>query len=450
MDEAVERARALALRGEDEAAKQAYLEALRLDATHFEALNDLGALNHASGHRSAARVAYLQAAQHHPANPVGRVNLANVLVEEGDYPAAQAHYEAALASDPDFREAHQGLARVFDEFGDDRAESHRRRAFAGRAIERKRYRGPGEGAPLLLLATARHGNMATKPWIDDRTFAISIVHVDYWDPSQPLPPHALIVNAVGDADLCGEALARAQELLAYSSAPALNPPARVAATGRADNARRLATIPGVVAPKIETLSRTQIATGASLRFPILLRAPGFHTGLHFERVARREDLAGALAALPGDRLMAIEYLDARGPDGLARKYRVMCVDGKLFPLHLAISADWKVHYFTADMAAEAAHRAEERRFLEDMPAALGARAMGALAGVFARMGLDYAGIDFALAPDGSILLFEANATMVVVPPPPDPIWDYRRRAAADVVEAARRMVRARAGVAAGG
>jgi hypothetical protein len=32
------------------------------------------------------------------------------------------------------------------------------------------------------------------------------------------------------------------------------------------------------------------------------------------------------------------------------------------------------------------------------------------------MGFDYAGVDFAIASEGSLLLFEANATMVVHPP----------------------------------
>ena len=64
------------------------------------------------------------------------------------------------------------------------------------------------------------------------------------------------------------------------------------------------------------------------------------------------------------------------------------------------------------------------------------------------MGLDYAGVDFALAPDGSVLLFEANATMAIVPPDQDPIWDYRRPAVAAVQDAARRMLLPRAAVSA--
>jgi len=442
----VKDARNLAMRGEDEAAKQAYVAALRLDPTCFDALNDLGALTYASGHRSAARTAYRQAVRHHPANPIARVNLANLLAEDGDHAGAQAQYEQALEIDPDFPEAHRGLARIFSEPGDERAELHRQKGFLGHAIDQKRCRGAGPGAPILLLASVHHGNTPTKQWIDERLFAVTVVYVEFWDAGRPLPPHELIVNVIGDADLCDEALRRAEALIAQSAAPVVNPPARVRATGRANNARRLAALPGVVAPKIATLTRADVLAADGFDFPLLLRAPGFHTGQHFLYVEDRQDLAKSVEALPGDALIAIQYLDARGPDGMARKYRVMCIDGKLFPLHLAISAGWMVHYFTAAMATQAAYREEERRFLEDMPGALGERAMAALAALFGEIGLDYVGADFALAPDGSLLLFEANATMVVIPPPADPMWDYRRAATANVLEAAKRMASSRAGI----
>ena len=143
-------------------------------------------------------------------------------------------------------------------------------------------------------------------------------------------------------------------------------------------------------------------------------------------------------------MMVIQYLDARGADGLARKYRVMFIGEKFYPLHLALSHDWKVHYFTAGMAAEPPWREEERRFLDDMPGVLGQPAMTALAAIGATLGLDYAGVDFALTRDGSVLVFEANATMVVNPPEPDPIWDYRRRALSNVLDAAAKMLAGRA------
>jgi tetratricopeptide (TPR) repeat protein len=439
-------ARRFAARGDDAAAKQAYVEVLRLDSTHFDALNELAALAKASGHRSAARTAYVRAVQSHPGNPIGHVNLANLLLEDGDVSGARPHYEAALGIDAELPEAHQGLALVLTELADAAAEAHWQKGFAGHAIVTKPYRGTGFGIPLLLLVAARGGNIPTQHWIDDRHFDITAIHADFYDSSQPVPPHALVVNAIGDADLCEAALARADEVLARSAAPVINPPRLVRATSRAANARRLGLVPGVIAARTMAVPRATILAADGLSFPLLLRAPGFHTGRHFRYVENRDALRQAAAKLPGERLLAIEYLDARGPDGMARKYRVMFIDGALYPLHLAISADWKVHYFSAAMATNAAHRAEERRFLDDMPAVLGGPAMAALGGIGAALGLDYGGVDFALAPDGSVLLFEANATMVINPPEPDPIWDYRRRAVGDVLRAAKQMLLRRADI----
>jgi glutathione synthase/RimK-type ligase-like ATP-grasp enzyme len=90
------------------------------------------------------------------------------------------------------------------------------------------------------------------------------------------------------------------------------------------------------------------------------------------------------------------------------------------------------------------HRAEERAFLEDMDGVLGERAMAALGLIGARLGLDYAGVDFGLGPDGELLLFEANATMVINPPDADRRWDYRRGAVARILEAAKAMMLERA------
>jgi hypothetical protein len=102
-----------------------------------------------------------------------------------------------------------------------------------------------------------------------------------------------------------------------------------------------------------------------------------------------------------------------------------------------------VHYFSAAMATDPRHRDEERRFLDDMLGVLGPLAMSALARIGQQLGLDYAGIDFGVGAKGAVLLFEANATMVIVPPPLDPIWDYRRAAIDVALQAARRLVSSR-------
>jgi hypothetical protein len=119
---------------------------------------------------------------------------------------------------------------------------------------------------------------------------------------------------------------------------------------------------------------------------------------------------------------------------------VMVIGGRLYPLHLAISSNWKIHYVTAEMSNSPEHRAEEAQFLEDMPGVLGPRAMAGLDYVQRELALDYAGIDFALSPHGDVLLFEANATMVAHLPEPEERWSYRRAAVERIHEAVRDML----------
>jgi hypothetical protein len=289
-------------------------------------------------------------------------------------------------------------------------------------------------------------------FLDDRIFQTHLVFVEFYNPAVPLPPHRLVFNAIGDADLAGPALAAARSVLALTTAPVINVPGAVAGTGRSDNAHRLADIPGVITSGAVTLPRALLAgpdvattlARHNFQFPLLIRTPGFHTGRHFLRVENLTQLPAALAELPGEDLTVLRYLDSRGPDGKARKYRVMMIDGALYPLHLAISSHWKIHYFTAEMADHPEHRAEDAEFLENMTGVLGPRAMQALAEIQSRLGLDYAGIDFGLTADRELLLFETNATMVVNPPEPDPKWAYRRPAVDRIYAAVRRMLMERA------
>jgi glutathione synthase/RimK-type ligase-like ATP-grasp enzyme len=263
-----------------------------------------------------------------------------------------------------------------------------------------------------------------------------------------LPPHQLIFNAIGDADLCGPALEAAARLIARTQAPVINDPRAVMQTGRIANARRLRAVPGVVTARTEAIARDRLAgrDGAAsiaelgLSFPLLLRSPGYHTGRNFILVEAASQLPAAAAGLPGDELLAIEYLDARGKDGNARKYRVMMIGGTIYPLHLAISRNWKVHYFTSDMADQPDHRREEEGFLGEMRATLGDKAVTALEGIRDALGLDYAGVDFGLGPDGELLLFEANATMVIVAPSSDERWAYRHAAVSAILDAVVAMI----------
>jgi Flp pilus assembly protein TadD len=440
------RAGLLTQAGRTDEARDAYLAVLARQPSHFGALNDLGTLLYGAGFRTAARTAYAEAIRHHPDNPIARINLANALLADGEADEARLHYEAALITAPDHPDAHQGLANLLQDAGEaEAAEAHRQQSYRARTITTLPYHGDRPPCRMLLLVSAAGGNVPTQGLLDPARFAVSVLVVEAHTPETVLPPHDLVFNAIGDADLCAAALDAAEAVLARTDAPVVNPPARVRPTGRAAIASSLSGLPGVRTPKVVLVPREAVAEAATgFAWPLLVRSPGYHTGRHFVKVEHGNMLDDAIAALPGHELLLIEWLDARDARGLSLKFRVMTIGGRLYPLHLALSRDWKVHYFTADMAEAPDHRAEDAAFLADMADVLGSKAVAGLEAIAGALGLDYAGIDFGLSSDGEVLLFEANATMVVNPPDADPRWDYRRAPTQAILDAARAMLLTRA------
>jgi len=444
-----ERASLLREQGAFEAAKRDYLELIARRPTDFGALNDFGTLVLTAGYREAARSLFGEAVRHHPDNANGRVNLANLLLLLGERDQARVHFEAALAIDPGHVHAHRGLGNLLAAIGDEAgARRHRDCGFKDHFLTALPYRGDGRPVSVLLLVSALGGNIPTGSILDDRCFQTTVLVTEYFDHKAALPPHDVIFNGIGDADLCGEGLDAALALLKRTDRPVINHPAQVRNTGRLHNVQRLRGLPNVIVPRMLRLPRRVLAgeeaaaavAGNGFVLPLLVRAPGFHTGQHFVRVETLGELVAAVARFPGDDVWLIEQLDARDADGRFCKFRVMIVDRRLYPLHLAISRNWKVHYFTADMAQSASYRRQEAAFLDDMAEVVGVRGVAALERVSAVLGLDYGGIDFAVTAAGDILLFEANATMVVMPPTADAKWDYRRPAFDRVGAAVRRLV----------
>lgn len=436
VDALLARARELDLRGADEDAKAAYLGYLQHRPDDFGALIDLGNLAFRTGYRSAARTVYRRATQVDPGSPLARVNLGNALLDAGDLTGAQCEYQAALSIDSFYAPAHRGLSYVYARGGDEAASRvHRERGFRGDPLTRIPYRGTRQPIRVLVLISAAGGNFNTEWFLDPHRYEVTRLAAEYADSDAPLPEHDVLINAIGDADRCAEALHRAARLMTRTSASIVNDPAGVLKTGRIATAERLAVIPDLIVPKIASILRADLEhDGESVlrrhgfEFPVLLRVPGHHTGRYFMKVEGPSDLSRALAVLPGDELLAIAYVDVRDSQGFARKYRVMFVDGKLYPVHAAISRDWKVHYFTADMSASEAHRAEDARFIEDPASVLQPGALDALRTVARTLALDYAGVDFAFTRSGELIVFEANATMSVATPERDDRWAYRRPA----------------------
>lgn len=434
--------------GRIDEALQAYVDLLDRRPTHFGGLTNLGSLLFERGRIAEARPYLTAAAALHPADPVALVNLAQLQAADGDTAAAVTAYNGALSAKPGFLHAHLGLAAIYEQNGEpERARTHLDQAFAEPKAWSIPFRGTAAPLQVLLLVSAFGGDMVTNLFFDDTVVQKAVLLADSVRGEIALPPYHVLFNAIGDADRSRPSLERALAIAEGSPAAIVNHPAAVLHTGRVEMMQRLRGVDGVRVPRTERIARAALTAGElharGFTFPLLLRSPGHHAGDHFALVETPAELDAVAASLPGGELLAIEYLDARGPDGDVRKYRVVCVDGRLFPVHVAIAPQWKVHYFSAEMADRSDHRAEEAAFLEDMPAVVGERGMRALAEICATLGLDYAGVDFGLSGEGTILVFEANATMAVYHSEAG-AWGSRRRAAERVIAAVRTMLVERA------
>ena len=115
------------------------------------------------------------------------------------------------------------------------------------------YRSRCCSSPRLFEGTFR-----SRSPLDDQTFLTIKLFTDYYEADLPLPPHDVIFNGIGDADLCRSSLEAAQQLLDANDAHAINDPASVLGTGRVAMAQRLTGIEGLIVPHIEEIDRQEL------------------------------------------------------------------------------------------------------------------------------------------------------------------------------------------------
>jgi glutathione synthase/RimK-type ligase-like ATP-grasp enzyme len=381
-------------------------------------------------------------------NPIWYLRIARALAADGDLPGARAKFERALELSPQLVAAHLGYAEMLTRHGDVAAAlEHIAAGYKPTPGVTVPYTGSGTPIRVLQLGSAiAGGHVNTDAFLDAVRFEVTTIVVEYWDRTRPFPPHDIVVNSIADADLCDSSLYVAEWLLEGDTAPVINPPARVRATGRAANSEYLRNLGDVVVPHIELLPKEALLAPVGVEmllehgftFPLLARSPGHHNGRHFEKVDAPEALRVAIAALPGDDILVIEFIDVREHDDTIRKYRAVLIDGKLYPAHLAVSDAWKIHYFSAKMGD--AERAEEARYFENPRAALGDKVVDGLESVAKTLGLEYLGIDFGIDSQGLPVIFEANASMTIFLPEDDEASRYRRAPVLAIYNAAREMI----------
>jgi len=346
-------------------------------------------------------------------------SLGSVYLMAGEHEAAEHHSRLALELDPDMAAALQNLAALCDNRGDaEEAAALRERVYGRQCLFV--HPAPQPERTVLVLTTSASGNIPHKDLLPRARFTCVDWFIEYAEEGQDLPAFDAVFNAVGDADLAGPTRAPIDAFLARCPLRVINAPAKVALTARNNLPNLLDGIEGVCTPKVARLMAEDLAfdglarcvAKAGLELPLLFRPIGSHGGQGLVRADTEAELA-LLTVGAGEDAYATVFHEYQSADGWRRKYRVIFVDRAPYPYHLAISRDWLVHYESADMPGDPDRLAEERRFLDDPQAALGAAAYAAVGEIGRRLDLDYCGVDFSILPDGRVLVFEANATMLV-------------------------------------
>lgn len=242
--------------------------------------------------------------------------------------------------------------------------------------------------------------------------------------------------------LTAEAPADAPALPPYDALPqAVNDPRRLPGTARPALAATLDGVPGCNVPRTVRVAADELAAGLPLPPPVLVRPVDAHGGRGLARVASAAELRGYLAQSHAAAFDVTAFVDFRAADGRYRKYRVMFVDGRPYPYHAAVADGWLVHAHRTEAARDAALRSEDERFLA-APASVFPRWDALMPAIAAALGLDYAGIDCARLPNGDVLVFEADAAMLVYRDA-RPAFAYRAPAVAAIGAALERLLYSR-------
>ena len=244
-----------------------------------------------------------------------------------------------------------------------------------------------------------------------------------------LPDHDAVMVIMPDDTHSRGILARLQAGLADWPVPVLNRPDAITHLDRDRLCATLAGATGVLIPETRKFKRLD-APKDFAEFgggPAVLRPAGSHAGRGLACVENAAQYKDYIAGAADEELFVSPFVDYRSADGLFRKYRVVLIGGMPYPVHMALGPQWNLWYLNAGMESHAERRAEEQSFMDGFATGFGKRQGKAIAEVARRIGLDYAGLDCAEMPDGRLLVFEADNTLIVHDMDSPKLFPYKAR-----------------------
>jgi hypothetical protein len=270
-----------------------------------------------------------------------------------------------------------------------------------------------------------------------------------------LPDHDVAMVIASDSEDSREALRKIERATARWPRPLLNAPHLVANLDRDKLHRVLGGVDGLEIPATIGVSRAQLLAmscaarapaefASELSFPMIVRPRGSHAGTGLAKVDDVIALARYLRQRQEQEFFVSRFVDYSSADGLFRKYRLVFVDGQPYACHLAIADRWDIWYLNAGMSLSAGKRREEENFMREFDHGFARRHHAALAGIAARVGLDYFTVDCAETKSGSLLVFEADNTAIVHDMDPVEVFPYKQPQMRKVFDAFTAMLDRRA------
>jgi glutathione synthase/RimK-type ligase-like ATP-grasp enzyme len=258
-----------------------------------------------------------------------------------------------------------------------------------------------------------------------------------------IPVHDVAIVAAPASPDGAHALAVAEAIARDWPVPLLNHPLRIRDLERDRLHHKLHGIAGLTIPPTLSMTREALQAGIRLDFPLIVRPWGSHAGFGLALLERPRDLARYLEQRGEHGFFVSPYVDYSSADGYFRKYRIALIDGRAFPVHMAIADEWKVWYLNADMALSVENRAAEAQFMQAFDEDFARRHATALKELAARIGLDYVLIDCAETRDGALLIFEADHCAIVHDLDPVNVYPYKPAHMKRLFEAFGAMLRRR-------
>ena len=377
-----------------------------------------------------------------------RSKLADALLRQDKLQEASLEFAKIAVADQSDPASHKGLAAIATHFGHPRRGRRIMQDFYERCpLELDPYgsKRPENDRPpaiiqirgfdktQLILGTRgdgststrlRGGHFTTKFLLLDPPFQIHRFTIARGNILRPdvLPPHAMLLNTIADADIEGTSLVSLAEYIAANpSTVVINRPECVVETARDRNALRLQGLDNLTFPRTErvrfenaTPDRAAIMIDElDFKYPYLIRRVGTQTGRTFARIKNRKDLDKYVGERLNATYFVIAYRKILWKDKLYRKLRLFHIDGAFYPVVCHLDKVWNVHGGNRKtiMRNDEALMDEEKRFLTDWKSYVGGPNVDTLEKVAERTGLEFFGMDFTLDEEGKIFVYELNPAM---------------------------------------